>query len=124
LNENIPEQVVCIPKDAPNASKKMTLGYLDVIVIALFTALLTIVGYDRFFAGKLVMVDLSGFVKEQRELFAQGKIGEAEVTARLAQVQKFVKGQPKNLTVINKDVVLANGREIPINLPPDKSAEK
>jgi hypothetical protein len=124
LNENITEQVSCIPKVTPNASRKMTLGYLDVIVIALFTALLAIVGYDRFFTGKVVVVDLSGFVKEQRELFAQGKIGEAEVTARLTQVQKFVKGQPKNLTVINKDVVLANGREIPINLPPEKSGEK
>jgi hypothetical protein len=124
LNENITEQVSCIPKDTPNASKKMTLGYLDVIVIALFTALLTIVGYDRFFVGKVVVVDLSGFVKEQRELYAQGKIGEAEITARLAQVQKFVKGQPKNLTVINKDVVLANGREIPVNLPPEKPGEK
>jgi hypothetical protein len=124
LNENITEQVVSVPKDTPHASKKMILGYLDVIVIALFTALLTIAGYDRFCAGKVVVVDLSGFVKEQRELYAQGKIGEAEITARLAQVQKFVKGQPKNLTVINKDVVLANGREIPINLPPEKSGEK
>lgn len=107
-----------------NSSKKLSVGYLDVIGIALLVVVLTVTAYDQFFSSKVVVVDLSGFVKEQRELFAQGKIGEAEVTARLAQVQKFVKGQPKNLTVINKDVVLANGREIPINLRPEKSGEK
>jgi hypothetical protein len=106
-------------KDGPNASKKMTVGYLDVIVIALITALLTVTAYDRFFATKVVMVDLTGFVKEQKELFAKGKIDQAELSANLSRLQTYIKNQPKNQTVITKDVVLANGKEIPL---PDAGA--
>jgi hypothetical protein len=85
-----------------------------VIGIALIVAFLSVTVYDHFFASKVVVVDLTSFVKEQKELFIQGKIGEADVAERLAQFQEFVKKQPKNLTVITKDVVLANGREIPV----------
>ena len=105
-------------KDVPekeNPLKKITVGYLDVIGIALTAAFLCLAVYDHFFASKLVVIDLTGFVKEQMELFTQGKIGEADVAGRLAQFQEFVKKQPKNLTVITKDVVLANGREIPVS---------
>ena len=95
-----------------NPSKKLTVGYLDVVVIALIVAFLAVTAYDKFFASKVVVVDLTSFVKEQKELFMQGRIGEADVAERLAQFQKFVKKQPQNQTVIIKDIVLANGREI------------
>ena len=106
-------------KDVPNASRRMTIGYLDIIMIALVTALLTVTIYDRFFATKVVMVDLTGFVKEQKELFAQGKIDQAELSSNLSRLQTYIKGQPKNLMVITKDVVLANGKEIQL---PDAEA--
>ena len=98
------------------SSKKMTVGYLDVVVIALIAAFVTVMAYDKFFAGKVVVVDLAGFVKEQTELYAQGKIGKEEITARLGQFQDFIKNQPQNQTVIIKDVVLANGKEIPFTI--------
>jgi hypothetical protein len=94
--------------------RKITVGYLDVIVITLIIALLTVFVYDRFFATRVVMVDLTGFVREQKELLARGKIDQAEVSANLARLQTYIKNQPKNLMVITKAVVLANGREIPL----------
>ncbi len=106
-------------KDVPNASRRMTVGYLDIIMIAMVTAVLTVTIYDRFFATKVVMVDLTGFVKEQKELFAQGKIDQAELSSNLSRLQTYIKGQPKNLMVITKDVVLANGKEI--QLPDDEA---
>jgi hypothetical protein len=96
--------------------KKLSVSYLDLIGIALIVAVLAVTAYDQFFASKVVMVDLTGFVKEQKELLVQGKIEETDVSLRLAEFQKFVKKQPKNLTVIIKDVVLANGREIPFSI--------
>ena len=102
-------------KENPSRS---TVGYLDVIWIALFTAFLTIAAYDRFFASKVVTVDLTGFVREQKELLARGKIGETDITDRLDQFWKFLQHQPKNLTVVNKDAVLANGKEIPFYKAP------
>ena len=50
-------------KENPSRS---TVGYLDVIWIALFTAFLTIAAYDRFFASKVVTVDLTGFVGSKK----------------------------------------------------------
>ena len=97
----------------------MTVGYLDIIMIALVTALLTVTIYDRFFTTKVVMVDLTEFVKEQKDLFAQGKINQAELSSNLSRLQAYIKNQPKNLMVITKDVVLANGKEIQL---PDAEA--
>lgn len=116
-------------KDVPekeDSTKKLTVGYLDVIWLAMILAFLSIAAYDRFFASKVVTVDLTGFVKEQKELLAQGKIGETDVADGLDQFWKFLQKQPKNLTVVNKDAVLANGKEIPFYKVPmatDKSAE-
>jgi len=73
-----------------------------------------------------VTVDLTGFVKQQKELLAQGKIGETDVADGLDQFWKFLQKQPKNLTIVNKDAVLANGKEIPFEKVPtatDKSGE-
>ena len=113
--EKIKENRVDSPeKETP--LKKLSVSYLDVIGIALIVAFLSVTVYDHFFASKVVVVDLTGFVKEQKELFIQGRIGEADVAERLAQFQKFVKKQPKNLTVITKDVVLANGREVSFSM--------
>ena len=106
-------------KDVPNASRRMNVGYLDIIMIALVTALLTVTIYDRFFTTKVVMVDLTEFVKEQKDLFAQGKINQAELSSNLSRLQAYIKNQPKNLMVITKDVVLANGKEIQL---PDAEA--
>lgn len=92
--------------------KKLTVGYLDVIVIAVIVAVTTILIYSRYFAPKVVVVDLTGYIKEQRALFADGKIDKAEVSADLDRFQKFIQSQPGNVTVITKDVVLAGGREI------------
>ena len=96
------------------SSKKLRLGYFDLIIIVFLIAVLVVAAYDRFFASKVLMVDLGAYITEQKELFAQGKIGEAEVTARLSNLQNYLKNQPENLTILTKDVVLANGKELPL----------
>ena len=96
----------------PQKKEKMTVGYLDVIVIALMVAFLSLAVYDQYFASRVMVVDLTGFVKEQKELFVQGKINEADLSARLAQFQDFLSKQPKNVTVITRDVVLSGGKEL------------
>ena len=121
------EKTNTAPKDVPekeDSIKRLTVGYLDVIWIALIAAFLSIAAYDRFIASKVVTVDLTGFVKEQKELLARGKIRETDVTDGLDQFWKFLQHQPKNLTVVNKDAVLANGKEIPFyQTATDKSSE-
>jgi len=109
-------------------TKKLTVGYFDIIVIALLAAVLTVTAYDHFFVEKVMVVDLTGYVKQQRELFAEGKIREAEVSANLKGVQQFIANQPKNTTVIIKDVVLAGGKELSLpaggNRVPEKDTKK
>ena len=118
MNKSKVEEIsIDLQKEASNTPKKITVGYLDVIVITLIIALLTVTVYDRFFATKVVMVDLTEFIKEQEKLLARGEIDQAEVSANLSRIQMYIKNQPKNLMVITKDVVLANGREIPLPSP-------
>jgi hypothetical protein len=95
-----------------NGKKKLTVGYLDVIIIAVIVAVTTVLVYNRYFEQKVVMVDLTGYIKQERALFVKGKISKTEVSANLDRFQKFIDCQPKNVTVLLKDVVLAGGKEI------------
>jgi hypothetical protein len=103
------------PESKPETKKspeRLTVSYLDVICIAAAAAILTVSVYDRYFANKVVTADLSGFVRQQKDLLTHGDIQTTDVAARLDEFWKFLHRQPKNLTIINKDTVLANGTEL------------
>lgn len=113
--EKFVEQIAPPPVEQPspgNGPKKLTVGYLDVVIIAVLAAVVTVLVYNRYFAQDVVMVDLTGYIKQQRTLFTEGRIDKARVSANLDRFQKFIDSQPKNVMVLTKDVVLAGGREI------------
>lgn len=93
-------------------------GYLEIIAIALITAVITatvITGiYDRRFSQKIKVVDLKGYLKTQKALLLAGERTEEQWKASLDVLEKSLKNEPANHVIILKEVVLRNADEISI----------
>lgn len=87
-------------------------------IIALFVGLaaatLTVGVYDRYYAQKILAVDLKGYVQHQRDLLLAGKIGDEDIRRAFDRLEETLTGIPGNHVVILKEVVLRNGKDIEI----------
>lgn len=93
-------------------------GFAQTALVALFvglaTATLAIGVYDRYFAQKIVAVDLKGYVQRQRDLLLAGKIDDEGIRRAFDRLETVLTEIPGNHVVILKEVVLRNGKDIEI----------
>ena len=92
-------------------------GYLEVLLIALVVAGITLFAYDRWFVPRVVVFDLKGYLRTQEALLANGEITEAQWQQGLDRLEQVFRAQPPNRTILLKEVVLKNGREPELRLP-------
>ena len=92
-------------------------GYLEVLLIALVVAGITLFAYDRWFAPRVVAFDLKGYLRTQQALLASGEITEAQWQQRLDRLEQVFLELPPNRTILLKEVVLKNGREPELRIP-------
>ena len=92
-------------------------GYLEVLLIALVVAGITLFAYDRWFAPRVVAFDLKGYLRTQQALLASGDITESQWQQGLDQLEQVFREQPPNRTILLKEVVLKNGGEPELRIP-------
>ena len=92
-------------------------GYLEVLLIALVVAGVSLFAYDRWFAPRMVAFDLKGYLRTQQALLANGEITEAQWQQGLDRLEQVFRAQPPNHTILLKEVVLKNGREPELRIP-------
>ena len=92
-------------------------GYLEVLLIALVVAGITLFAYDRWFAPRVVAFDLKGYLRAQQALLASGEITEAQWRQRLDRLEQVFRELPPNRTILLKEVVLKNGRKPELRIP-------
>ena len=92
-------------------------GYLEVLLIALVVAGITLFAYDRWFVPRVVVFDLKGYLRTQQALLANGEITEAQWQQRLDRLEQVFRELPPNRTILLKEVVLKNGREPELRIP-------
>ncbi len=102
-----------VAKERPST----TPGYLEVVLITLVVAGVSLFAYDRWFAPRVVAFDLKGFLRTQQALLASGEITEAQWQQRLDRLEQVFRAQPPNRTILLKEVVLKNGREPELRIP-------
>lgn len=96
---------------------KLTPGYLEVLVISLIIVAAAFWTYDRYFAQKIKIVDMSGYFRQQKALMAAGELTEADFRASINKLDAFISQEAelhKNQVYILKEVVLKNGDELQI----------
>ena len=92
-------------------------GYLEILLIALVVAGITLFTYDRWFTPRVVAFDLKGYLRAQQALLASGEITEAQWQQRLDRLEQVFREQPPNRTILLKEVVLKNGRKPELRIP-------
>ena len=92
-------------------------GYLEVLLIALVVAGITLFAYDRWFVPRVVTFDLKGYLRAQQALLTSGEITEAQWQQGLERLEQVFREQPSNRTILLKEVVLKNGREPELRIP-------
>lgn len=94
---------------------RLTPGYIEVIVIVLIIVTGALFGYDRYFAQKIKIVDMSGYFRQQKALIAAGELTESDFRANLNKMDALISqdaNSHKNQIYILKEVVLKNGNEL------------
>ena len=92
-------------------------GYLEVLLIALVVAGVSLFAYDRWFVPQVVAFDLKGYLRAQQALLCSGEITEAQWQQGLDRLEQVFREQPPNRTILLKEVVLKNGREPELRIP-------
>lgn len=78
------------------------------LFISLASSLTTIFAYDRFYAQKMVAVDIRGYITEQRNAYVAGKITEEQLKGKFDELERVVTSIPKNKIVMMGDAVVRN----------------
>ena len=102
-----------VAKERPST----TPGYLEVVLITLVVAGVSLFIYDRWFVDRVVAFDLKGYLRTQQALLASGEITEAQWRQRLDHLEQVFREQSPNRTILLKEVVLKNGREPELRIP-------
>ncbi len=98
-------------------SRGITPGYLEVILISLLVVGGGLYGYDRFIGQKIRVVDLQGYLRQQKSLMAAGTLSSEQLQSSLDRVDQVIRQEVdrnRNHVVLLKEVVLGNAEEIDI----------
>ncbi len=102
-------------------SAKSNMGIIIAIAIRLLlsaaVSVASIYTYDQYFAQKVVMIDIIGYVEEQKQLYLNGKISEQEWRAIPDNIDRAMNREikaHKNTVILIKDAAIRNARKIEI----------
>lgn len=94
----------------PAAPQNISL--LTAVLLAVLTStaasISSVYVYDHYYAQKIAVMDLQGFLTDQKKLLQEKKITSDELIKSLDRVEKAVDSVPKNTVVLLKEVVMRN----------------
>ena len=82
------------------------------LVVSIGASLATIAGYDRWFAQKVVAVDIKGYIAQQRDSYLAGKLNDDELKKSFDRLEAVITTIPKNRVVIMGDAVVRNAETV------------
>ncbi len=83
-----------------------------VLFLCLSVSAVSIYIYDRYFATKIVSVDVQGYISKQRERYIAGEITGEQLRENMKQLRVVVDKIPGNKVVFTSDVVVRNAEVI------------
>ncbi len=99
-------------QDAIKSDNQEGMGIPVVVCICLLVALITsfssVYSYDRWYAQKIVAVDIKGYIAQQRDNYMAGKLTDEELKRSFDHLENIVVAIPKNRVVIMGDAVVRN----------------
>lgn len=107
---------VCAPSSAPKEQPKQPPGLIPImalcLAVSLGASLATIIGYDRWYAQKVVAVDIKGYIAQQRDNYLAGKLNDDELKRSFDRLETVITAIPKNRVIIMGDAVVRNAETV------------
>ena len=114
------KDTVSVPKETPKTYPKEqpkrqpgTLALLGAcLVVSLGASLATIAVYDRWYAQKVVAVDIKGYIAQQRDNYLAGKLSDEDLRKSFDRLEAAITSIPKNRVIIMGDAVVRNAETV------------
>jgi len=114
------KDAVSVPKEPPKTYPKeqpkrqpSPLALIGIcLVVSLGASLATIAGYDRWYAQKVVAVDIKGYIAQQRDNYLAGKLNDDELRKSFDRLEAVITAIPKNRVIIMGDAVVRNAETV------------
>lgn len=78
------------------------------LLVSLATSAATFFVYDRWFAQKIIAVDMKGYITLQRYKYKDGKINDEDLRKAFDRLEQIMNTIPKNRVVIMGDTAIRN----------------
>lgn len=96
----------------PKEGRRTLLCCLMAVLLSVAISTASILLYDRYFATRIVAVDIKGFIAAQRDLYVQGKIDDGQLRQNIETLDRTIQNIPENVVVIMGDAVVRNAKVI------------
>ncbi len=92
--------------------KNVLLSLFMAVLVSIEISAISLIVYDRYFATRIVAVDIKGFIASQRDLYVQGKISDEELRQKIETLDKTIQNIPSNVVVVMGDAIVRNAKII------------
>jgi len=103
---------VAVPKEYPKQYPSPVPIIALCLAISFGASLATIAGYDRWYAQKVVAVDIKGYIAQQRDNYLAGKLNDDELKRSFDRLETVITAIPKNRVIIMGDAVVRNAETV------------
>ncbi|MHC1699251.1 MAG: hypothetical protein AB9919_14530 [Geobacteraceae bacterium] len=110
------KDAVSVPKEYLKKHPKQHPSFFPMIaicvVVSIGASFATVAGYDRWFAQKVVAVDIKGYIAQQRDNYLAGKLNDDELKKSFDRLETVITAIPKNRVIIMGDAVVRNAETV------------
>jgi hypothetical protein len=104
------------PNEQQNEPPKLQPGFAPIVAlcmaVSIVASLATVAGYDRWYAQKVVAVDIKGYIAQQRDSYLAGKLNDDELKRNFDRLEDVITAIPKNRVIIMGDAVVRNAETV------------
>jgi hypothetical protein len=94
---------------------KLTVGTLILLLIMnTVVSAVSVYIYDRYFAQKVVVIDIRNYMMDRKNMFLTGKISEKQFTESVDNIENTLQKTNKRTVVLLGDAVVRNAEKIHI----------
>ena len=87
-------------------------NFFITVLLCAIVSLSTVIIYDRYFAQKIVSIDIRSYMDEQRSQYLAGKISNEQLEKNINYIQQVISALPNNNVVLMGDAVVKNAKII------------
>jgi hypothetical protein len=104
------------PGELPKQLPKQQSAFVSILALCLAVSfgasMATIATYDRWYAQKVIAVDIKGYIAQQRDNYLAGKLNDDELKKSFDRLESVITAIPKNRVIIMGDAVVRNAETV------------